>query len=381
MQLIKVKFVCEVKFRYTPVNKYQFSDMAFAVEKHVDLGFAEKCPADQTWKLLSPFFPSKLGGKPSWLALRDIPELKDILCQYCEEPCSFLLQLYAPIEERNDCFHRTLFVFVCRNSECSKLNSYGNFKVFRSQLAQKNSFYSENPLVEESEEDDFKFDLSSDYPKAENYQKLCVTCGARGPLSCGNCKKVSYCCRKHQLLHWKNGHKKECKNPKLVDNNVQIKGFHFPEYEIIHEREEQLGDESESDEMSSENKINELNSDLKTEDLEKFIARKEDEAFSNFRRVIKTQPEQIIRYNIADQPLWVSSENRPSEKEIPNCDCGAARHFEFQIMPQLINYLEIEEKGDEGLDWGTLLVYSCSKNCNMKMYNKEFIWRQDISQD
>ncbi|CAD5122451.1 unnamed protein product [Dimorphilus gyrociliatus] len=357
--------------------------MASAAEKHVDLGFAEKCPVNQEWKLVSPFFPSKLGGKPSWLALKGIPECKDILCEYCEEPCSFLLQLYAPIEDRDDCFHRTLFVFVCRNNECSRPNTNGNFVVLRCQLPQKNEFYSESPLVNEDEEDDFKFDLSSDYPKAENFQKLCSSCGVHGPLSCGICKKVSYCCKKHQLIHWKSGHKKECKQPETVANKVQIKDFHFPEFEIIHEKEDltELESEDEADENDNDSKVEELNNSLKEKDLENFVSRTEDEAFSNFRNVIKLQPDQIIRYNLDGEPLWISSENKVSYKDISPCKCGTRRQFEFQIMPQLINYLEIDEKDDKGLDWGILAIYTCSKNCNSNIYNKEFIWRQDVSAD
>jgi hypothetical protein len=30
-------------------------------------------------------------------------------------------------------------------------------------------------------------------------------------LQCTQCKRVSYCCREHQLLHWKRSHKAACK--------------------------------------------------------------------------------------------------------------------------------------------------------------------------
>jgi len=44
----------------------------------------------------------------------------------------------------------------------------------------------------------------------------CAMCGATrsetgGKLStCSKCNSVAYCCRHHQVLHWKNGHKQEC---------------------------------------------------------------------------------------------------------------------------------------------------------------------------
>ena len=40
---------------------------------------------------------------------------------------------------------------------------------------------------------------------------------------------------------------------------------------------------------------------------------------------------QIIRYCLGGTPLWVSSENIPQEKDIPNCTCGSKRGFEFQV--------------------------------------------------
>ncbi|GFS43398.1 programmed cell death protein 2 [Trichonephila inaurata madagascariensis] len=51
-----------------------------------------------------------------------------------------------------------------------------------------------------------------------------------------------------------------------------------------------------------------------------------------------------------------------------------------QVMPQLLNYLSIDS-GDDIVDWGTLAVYTCSKSCEqgIENYAKEFIWKQDVS--
>lgn len=89
---------------------------------------------------------------------------------------------------------------------------------------------------------------------------------------------------------------------------------------------------------------------------------------------------QIIRYcRGGEGPLWVSGENKPEEKDIPNCVCGAKRIFEFQIMPQLLNHLHVDSLG-ESIDWGTLVVYTCADNCGGgNKYLEEFIWKQDYS--
>ena len=122
----------------------------------VDIGFAEKC---EPWRLQSRFFPSKIGGKPAWLNLRDLPKKEQIACDYCKDPCIFLCQVYAPYEEDNKAFHRTLYLFICKNLDCCKTNKSGNLKVFRSQLEKFNEFYPSNPPVENK---DWRTDISKE---------------------------------------------------------------------------------------------------------------------------------------------------------------------------------------------------------------------------
>lgn len=85
----------------------------------VDLGFAEKCPS---WKLESRFFPSKIGGAPAWLNLAELPNPDQLSCSKCNHQLKFLCQIYAPVNEKSDCFHRTIFVFFCSSAECSNVN-------------------------------------------------------------------------------------------------------------------------------------------------------------------------------------------------------------------------------------------------------------------
>lgn len=123
----------------------------------VDLGFVEDC---ESWRLESRFFPSKVGGKPAWLDLKNIPDAEQLACDYCKDPCVFLCQVYAPYEDNNDAFHRTIYVFICKNPECCTENSNGNVKVFRSQLKRTNEFYSEDPPIEEK---DWQPDISKNF--------------------------------------------------------------------------------------------------------------------------------------------------------------------------------------------------------------------------
>ena len=88
-------------------------------ETGVDLGFLEAIGTSDEWQLESRFFPSKLGGKPSWLDLKDLPPTSQIECPTCNTPRSFLCQIYANIDDFTACFHRTLFVFMCRTVSVS----------------------------------------------------------------------------------------------------------------------------------------------------------------------------------------------------------------------------------------------------------------------
>lgn len=89
---------------------------------YVDLGFAEEQDA---WLLSNRYFPSKIGGYPAWLDLEKVPESKDLLCDFCNEPCIFLCQIYAGSEQITHAFHRTIYVFVCRNGKCCSSNQSG----------------------------------------------------------------------------------------------------------------------------------------------------------------------------------------------------------------------------------------------------------------
>ena len=40
---------------------------------------------------------------------------------------------------------------------------------------------------------------------------------------------------------------------------------------------------------------------------------------------------QVLRYHQNGEPLWVSDEGKPNDGDIPKCECGSERVFEFQV--------------------------------------------------
>ncbi|XP_077419585.1 programmed cell death protein 2 [Vanacampus margaritifer] len=345
----------------------------------VVLGFVDDA---EPWRLRSPQFPSKVGGKPAWLCQRDPPSLDKLECETCRLPMAFLLQVYAPISGQGRSFHRTLFVFCCKTPECFTNNDSRSVKVFRSQLPRRNEFYSYDPPPEDEPRSDL--DPNQNVLPASGV-KLCWVCGCPGSKACSRCHAVTYCGKHHQTLHWKHTHKKDCGGC----TEPAASPFLFPEFELLTEPEEEE-DNDEGAEGDVETAATQTSADcpslaemLAETELEEMAMHEteDNKFFQRFKKKIAPEPQQVLRYSRGGSPLWVSSQHIPSVIDIPACTCGAKRTFEFQVMPQLLNSLRVDSTG-ASIDWGTLAIYTCSVSCNQgDQYCHEFIWKQDFSTD
>lgn len=56
----------------------------------VDIGFLEE---KDNWLLHPKFFPSKVGGKPAWLDLKNLPHPNELTCRKCSDPLILLCQV------------------------------------------------------------------------------------------------------------------------------------------------------------------------------------------------------------------------------------------------------------------------------------------------
>lgn len=116
-----------------------------------------------------------------------------------------------------------------------------------------------------------------------------------------------------------------------------------------------------------------------------------DKTFQRFADRLAQNPEQVLRYEFGGSPLLYSCEDavgkmldsaHPSTLQmssgsristvrqqqggsgIPSCaNCGKARVFEMQLVPQAIAELEADEMGIDGMEWGTIIVGACSADC------------------
>ncbi|XP_026190715.1 uncharacterized protein LOC34618080 [Cyclospora cayetanensis] len=79
------------------------------------------------------FFPSKVGGLPTWQAG---PPPANLFCTVCspQVPLTLLVQIYAPVDGLVASFHRSLYVFCC-------LSCGGHFRAVSSHLPRENDEY------------------------------------------------------------------------------------------------------------------------------------------------------------------------------------------------------------------------------------------------
>ncbi|KAJ8963930.1 hypothetical protein NQ314_005259 [Rhamnusium bicolor] len=248
----------------------------------IELGFLEKC---EPWQVESRLFPSKVGGKPAWLDLENLPTSEQLQCKKCQQTMIFLCQIYAPYEDNVHLsldnylsnFHRTLFVFVCRNLKCCQRNNSENVKVLRSSLQRDNKFYS--------------YDPPEDIPNPEfslsKWVKLCNLCGCLSSKQCSKCKNAHYCSRRHQVIDWKEGHKKECGADISVKRHSKVL---FPEWEIITEPEEtDIKVATEEEELEKFNQLEKEGktgtmSDVSETDLDAHATTEKDKVFAKFHK-------------------------------------------------------------------------------------------------
>eukprot|EP00897_Mesotaenium_endlicherianum_P005614 jgi/Mesen1/5080/ME000252S04195 len=139
------------------------------------LGYTQK--PEKPWSLARHHFPSKAGGTPAWLEPQHLPRPEQSCCVFCGKPLDFLLQIYAPVEGAGEAaFHRTLHMFVCRNMACLRQDA--------------------RHLAEAGAASPAK-------------RSWCGTWGA--DKRCAGCHLAHYCCRTHQVEHWRSGHAAFCR--------------------------------------------------------------------------------------------------------------------------------------------------------------------------
>ncbi|CAI4228841.1 unnamed protein product [Auanema sp. JU1783] len=370
------------------------------------MGFGVELEPESLYSLRSHYLPlGKIGGRPSWLSPKNIPTSSQLECQSCKKAMCFLIQIYATKDDDPvHSFHRTLFVFVCRNPECSKPNDASNLKVFRCVLPRKNPFYSENNAMDP----DLDGDVPDPYYPADA-PKLCRTCGCYASKKCAKCGEAWYCCRDHQSLDWVTGHRTNCGTPasetdipKNPANSFVFKEFGIEldqEYapanifdDISDDDDDEDGEDTDDEgEEERKRRLKEFqnfvktqkgkNEDITVEDCESAVGdQTKDDSFEKFNRLINLNPEQIVRYQRYGNPLKATNHATPIPDMVPPCNvCNSPRRFEFQLTPHLLSLIEVDSIG-KSIDWASVYVFTCASSCEIPEmgYAEEFVCKQDF---
>lgn len=115
-----------------------------------------------------------------------------------------------------------------------------------------------------------------------------------------------------------------------------------------------------------------------------------DKQFKKFTERVECAPSQCVRYGFGGQPLFYSS-LQPQQQQLitsPCKHCNGPRVFEFQLMPNILSILPTTEYASKdqnnninakvknidtktvleswnvGMEFGTILVFVCQKDCH-----------------
>lgn len=263
----------------------------------------------------------KIGGRPIWLNPKMPLDNEAAKCSTCFEPMAFLLQMNAPDDENPNAYLRTIYIFICRKMKCIEINKSGGLKAFRYQLSEE-----ELNLMSEQEEGS-GHELVLD--KAFNEWELVCDEEPEDTIAEG------------------------VKQPAISTSNEP---------------------ESKTDEEDAKMKDTKAPVDL---------------AFLKFQSRLSRAPDQILRYlKVTDppiKPLWASNEDGRLYEPKRCKNCGQSNQIiEFQILSTILSSLGIEkEEIKGGIDFGTILVYTCERSCgkdlvDCKLGNGKNGWVEEV---
>lgn len=109
-----------------------------------------------------------------------------------------------------------------------------------------------------------------------------------------------------------------------------------------------------------------------------------DKQFKKFTERVNCNPQQCVRYEWDGEPLLYHQQQVAGGR----CSaCGGPRVFEMQLMPTILSILPVSEYAvadqdnlangngrlsmfDVGMEFGTILVYVCAKDCHKEAIDK-----------
>ncbi|KAI4264533.1 MAG: hypothetical protein L6R42_000368 [Xanthoria sp. 1 TBL-2021] len=385
---------------------------------NVMLGYVSERPTDDIF--------SHLGGTPTWLD-DEAPSASLAACKRCNSVMALILQLNGDLPEYLPNHERKLYVFTCRKKPCRrKPGAIRAIRATKISASAAKPFSHQNPTPMQNESfksspptpnlGDSIFNTKPTGQANTNTNPFSTsfksTTNANPFSSTKADNPTPYGRRVHSIdplptptthqdspLHESFAEKarissppfpSSCPRPRSPWPSPSLHPKSYPSYHLDADYETLDAPSPQSAPSSSTHNISSTSSDSKDppatdedDDPANWLSgpAKADKIFLRFAARLAQNPEQVLRYEWRGQPLLYSkddevgkafpsasasstSSHRVPQNRIPNCtNCGARRVFEFQLTPHAISELERDEEGLEGMEWGTIVVASCEKDC------------------
>ncbi|KAI8450110.1 programmed cell death protein 2 [Phakopsora pachyrhizi] len=227
----------------------------------------------------------------------------------------------APDDLNPEAYYRSIYVFICRKMSCIRLNGLESIKAFRIQFSEDhyNSAVSNNINRHQLSGDQNKGDLK----KGGGDEVLLGPTFKEWELRCDE-------------------EPDEAEDPQTLDYLSSFEGFKDGSMKVKNDQ------------------------DSKVQDTRVPV----DEAFLKFQSRVSRAPTQVLRYlRISTPPIEPifpidRTKNNILAKGSDCENCGSKRTVEFQIISTILSSLgDLDQSDREGLDFGTILVYTCPKSC------------------
>jgi len=388
--------------------------MACSINKRTLLGFADEYMTSDR----DEYYTNKIGGSPDWVNPSEV-DISNPACDICTSELTLVSQIYAPLSV-SEAQHRTLYLFACLQPPCwNRPDSWTCLRSQRPQQSPQRGGEEKNTSTEKKatdwlgEADDWGDDnemedpngnfgieykaVVKDDPQHNNVivplNKLTLSCpmastqGGEASAGVGETAEAAVA----EIEMDGEDLTVAVEAPHLSISNTNIPGLFTvanrsvpmsgvklePFYIWVQEEGEQ--EETQEHELSllTEYKAREAlqqieagggKRDKKTpagaDQYEKSLPSHGDEYFHNFISVMKKHPAQILRYDrlSGSGPLLLCP--LPSGQGDTRCQyCGGLITFEFQLLPSLVSSLSAPGLESPPLEFGTVLVFTCSRSC------------------
>ncbi|KAI5949364.1 hypothetical protein KGF54_005599 [Candida jiufengensis] len=364
---------------------------------------------------------SFLGGQPIWFYPDSKPAESLLLCDNCGKKLSLYLQAYSPLD--NTFYDRVIYIFGCQDPSCSKKK--GSIKAIRGinkneevinknksdvdkmedKLNSNNEELRKKKLSDEITKNLFKKDDSTDKeanlnpfggsnpfgnssnpfnsnlnpfdkqpepkpePKKEPSKKQPQQKSSYAEIASNNAPPPPP--KPTQV---------EGELPQYPGNFVYIESEKFKKDKTTDEElakykhlieQSQDDDESINESQTSQKRRESSSSAVLDPQTTKISNMLDDKYFENFSTITKSNPGQVLRYDLNGKPLLYNGKDEVAKRFLsdpfniprPAYNPSSERRFELQLMPNAIMQLEDLNNTNKsvadilnGMSWGTIIV-------------------------